>query len=160
MNVRANLKSFTLIEILIVLTLLGVLAAFSVPNFSNSYSNLLLKKSVDDLAYCLRYAQSRAVLKGTTVRFHCNAPEKNYWLEDQSDAPGGSISSPNFQRILGRFGRTYVLPGDAELNCEQEFILFFPTGDIEKTRIEVSMKEKTWTVSTKDQRNHVKVFAE
>ena len=158
---KFNPKSFTLIELLIVLVLLGVLAAVSVPNFGQTYFGVLVKKSAEDLAYSIRYGQSRAVLKGQIVRLNCNTSEQSYWLEDQMTTDNAIAGEqPQFQKIAGRFGRTYRMPGDVVLECPGEFIQFLPSGDIDKMRLTVSLKDKTWIVSTADQKNHVLVYLE
>ena len=153
-----NFKAFTLIELLLVIIILGVIAGITVPNFSQAYSGFLVKKSVDDLSYLMRYAQSRAVIQSKTVRLCCDAAEKRFWLEDQDSESTESGGERSFQKIAGRFGRTFSLPADVELTCPQEHVRFLPDGAIDKTRLKISYKENSWTITTAAQKNHVLAY--
>ena len=153
-----NLTGFTLLELMLVLVILGVIAGLVVPNFSRTYSGLLLKKSVEDLSYLMRYAQSRAVIQSKTVRLCCDAVENRYWLEDNAAEEAAAGDTMSFQKIAGRFGRIYSLPADVQLTCPADHVHFFPNGAMDKARLAISHQENSWTISTAEQKNHVLAY--
>jgi general secretion pathway protein H len=60
-NLFAGPRGFTLVELLVVITIMGTLAMLAAPRVGNSLINLQLKTSARALAASLRYAGSRAV---------------------------------------------------------------------------------------------------
>ena len=61
-------RGFTLIEIMVVVLVIAVLSALTLPSLSGSYQRAALQSAADDLAQTLRYARRVAVLRGQTLR--------------------------------------------------------------------------------------------
>ena len=157
-----SLKSFSLIELLLVVVILGVIAGLAIPNFSQTYASLQLQETAKNIAYVMRYAQSQAVIKQKNLRLEFDEPNKTYWLTQSMDeaqeknTKGGEAS---FERILGRNGRTFNIPDELTLEIPKPFVEFYPNGDIEKMRIFLSNpKRKYFTVSTQEQTGYVLIF--
>ena len=153
-----NFFGFTLVELLLVLIILSVITGLSVGNFSRTYDTLLLKKSVDDVAFLMRYAQSRAVTKGRRLALQFDPSSINYGL--LQEAEHSSPSEPVFEKFSGRFSRTFSLPEKIQLQTDSSTVYFYPDGNMDKVRIVLSFKDQSWTISTKEQKNHVVVFQE
>jgi len=66
---RVRAVGFTLIELMIVLAIVGVLSAFSLPGFNHWMSNAQLKSVSEILMSGIRSAQSEAVNTGQNVQF-------------------------------------------------------------------------------------------
>ncbi len=61
-------KGFTLIELVIVLTIVGIIAAMAVPSFTTVIANNRLAATSNDLIGLLNYARAEAVKQGVVVR--------------------------------------------------------------------------------------------
>ena len=61
---------FTLVELLVVISILGLMFLISIPSFSRFSSQLALKASAKTLASDLRHLQSQAILKHQTLSFN------------------------------------------------------------------------------------------
>ena len=146
-------EGFSLLELLLVVVILAVIAALSVPSFSGAYSQVLIKKTVDDLAFAMRYAQAQAVTKQKYYQLQFDEPNVNYWL-----TRADSEEKENFERISGKMGKTFTIADGIIARPENPTVAFLPSGDIQKTQIQLEGKSQTFVVSTMDQKNHVLVY--
>ena len=153
--------AFTLIEIILVVIVLSIIAGFAVPNFSKTYAYIQLQRSAQDLAYLMRYAQSRAVTKNTTVRLQFDEDFSAYWLaekiKDEEEA-----EEEEFKRISSRLGKTVKIPSGLKIEMEEEVdsLNFYPDGSIDKKAINVCNEKSCFVVSTEEKRGDVQVFQE
>ena len=160
-NKTQGVRGFTLIEILLVVLLLSVITGLAVPNFSQSYSNFQLQKFTEDLAYTMRYAQSRAVSRNTPVRLEFNNDFSQYWLtqfaspSNETETPG---AAPVYEKIAGRYGRIFSTIRGIHIQSLSDHIDFFPDGRIAKQRVYVCREEKCFTISTQEQRGFVDIL--
>lgn len=151
--------SFTLIEILIVVILLGVVAGLAVPNFSSAYNGFLLSEAAKDLSFVMRYAQDRSVIRSAKHKLVLDTQNTRYWLEETQGSTEGRIADDNFVRINGRFGRDFHIPEGITVESDKTEALFYPDGKIDKIRIYLSRKKKDYfTISTYEQDGNVQTF--
>lgn len=154
-------RAFTLIEIILVVIVLSIIAGFAVPSFSKTYAYIQLQRSAQDLAYLMRYAQSRAVTKNTTVRLQFAEDFSAYWLvekiKDEEEA-----EEEEFQRISSRLGRACKIPSGLKIEMEEETdaLGFYPDGSIDKKAINLCNEKTCFVVSTEEKRGDVQVFQE
>ena len=159
-SVKSNrkIRSFTLVEIILVVLILSIVAGLAVPNFSRAYEQILLKKSTEDLAYLMRYAQSRAVIKNKKMRLEFDESLSKYWLTQESAEGSSADQEQAFQRIPSSVGRSFLISDKIKLEMTGSPILFFPDGQIDQLRVYLCQEEKCRTISTQEQRGRVRVF--
>jgi general secretion pathway protein H len=78
---RIAVAGFTLIEILIVITLMGLLMALVLPAFSRVMPGIELNKSAVQLAAALRSARSTAVSRASEVSIEIDQEQGDYGVE-------------------------------------------------------------------------------
>ena len=65
---RASQPGFTLIELMMVLTILGIVMSIGVPSFNTMIKNNRLASASNDVAGALHYARAEAVRRGRPVQ--------------------------------------------------------------------------------------------
>ena len=65
---RHRSKGFSLIELLVTVSVVGILAAIAVPNFQSSIQNSKADSEVSDLQRALNYARMEAINRGVNTR--------------------------------------------------------------------------------------------
>jgi len=86
--------AFTLLELLIVVTLLGIIAAIVLPNAAPSVS-VQLASAADVVAGDLAYGRSLAVLNNDTYEFLFSVSQNQYTLEYSGSNPALATLPPN-----------------------------------------------------------------
>ncbi|MBD3635065.1 MAG: GspH/FimT family pseudopilin [Methylophaga sp.] len=84
-------KGFTLIELMITLTVLGIIAAIALPNFKSILDGRKLVGAADNLYATLQYARSESIKQNTNVEFQLNAGAWCYGIDDE----GGNCDCTN-----------------------------------------------------------------
>jgi len=87
MNCAKEKNGFTLVELILVVLIVGLTAAFAVPNFVRSYQGAKLRTSARSVVMAHRFARSVAVLQQKSVAIYFYS-EKNK-IEVVSLAPEG-----------------------------------------------------------------------
>jgi prepilin-type N-terminal cleavage/methylation domain-containing protein len=149
-------KGFTLVEIIIVVLLLSVIAGLTVPSFRKTYQSIILKNAAVDLAYLMRYAQSRALVRGKDHRLMFSPEFKSYWLTELSDEESQQQDAA-YQAISGRMAAETYFPKEVTVDSEETVIDFEEDGSMTKASIEVCLKDKCLEVSTAQERGKVVV---
>lgn len=149
------MRSFTIIEILLVVVIVAIIAALAVPNFSGTYTRIQLRKAADDLAYRMRYAQSYAVTKNTRTRLEFDPSFTQYWLTRQSDGSATDV----FEKIGGRIGESVAIARDIQVSFEDgdPSLYFYPDATMDKKRIDLCRGQECVFISTQKQRGQVYV---
>ncbi len=97
-------SGFTMIELVVIIVLLGILAAFALPRFFD-LNSFQTRATYDEVAGAVRYAQKLAVATGCDVRFSISA--NSYALQ----RPSPNCGSGSFVNLTGHpiSGRTVTV---------------------------------------------------
>ena len=89
-------RGFTLVEMAVVILLLGIIAAFSVPAYMKLNRSLQLKGAVRNVAGQLQLARQKAMATGTPQMMHLHANEYNvdYHIHNAGEGPTGGWKLP------------------------------------------------------------------
>lgn len=145
--------AFTLVEIILVVLLLSVVAGLTIPNFRKTFQKVQLQNSADHIVYAMRYAQSRAIINSTLVRFEFDQNDGCYWLVEQSKE-----EDDHFVKLFNKMGKVFRMPEGINMISSNIPILFYPDGRIEKRDIKLCSEGGCLLISTRGQRGHVNVF--
>lgn len=78
---------FTLVELMVVMTIIGIMAASVSPIFRGSLTRMREEQAVRSLDATMHYAQSRAIVDTVEYRVYLDPKRNEYWVErEQRDA--------------------------------------------------------------------------
>lgn len=124
---------FSLLELIVVLTLLTIISASVVPVFSGALMSTRKQHHIRDMLALMRYAQDRAVLDTTEYRLYLDMEAGAYWLARYA---GKEKGVPVFSEVTEREASRHTLPDglvmlkpDAHAATNTLFFLsFYPGG--------------------------------
>ena len=138
---------FTLMELMLVMTLLAVMSVMVTPIFQGSLSGARAEHSMRDLYAAMKSAQARAVTEGVEHRIYLQ-PEKNaYWSAHAAYSPEGEIG---FEPLAGRSGEVVELPRDLMMEKPKArpgreggtyYFSFYPSGGCDVASMSVSFSD-------------------
>jgi prepilin-type N-terminal cleavage/methylation domain-containing protein len=118
---------FTLVELMLVVTIIGVFIGLSTPLFRRTFKDIQLDNACLNLSKLMRYARERAIMERMRYRLSFDDEMKSYWLEAELPYEVG------FQRIKGRLGRDNVIPKGITIEGQERNINFYPDGEADQT---------------------------
>lgn len=86
-NKRDNSEGFTMIELLIVITIAGILASLAMPSFTNLIRDTRLSTTANSILSSLTYARSEAVKRNRAV----SVEKKGQWSSGWDVVAGGEV---------------------------------------------------------------------
>jgi general secretion pathway protein H len=138
---------FTLLEILLALTIAGALMAVVIPNFGPALARAQLTSATRDVASALRHARGQAVIRGREAEFELDVDRHRY-------------------KVTGR-PKAYALPGSVDLSlytAESETvdegtgrIRFYPDGSATGGRVTLAAGKETRAVDVNWLTGEVKI---
>lgn len=131
-------SSFTLIELLIVATIIAGLIFFSTPLFRKQFSNLELKDTALRISRLINFAQERAIMDRCVYKISFDFDKKTYRLFAVT-AEGEALRDVP---LKDKFGRTFSLPQNIEIEGEKNEILFHPDGRCDVIELKLTNKNK------------------
>ncbi len=79
-SIVKNNRGFSLLELIVVMTLIGIIAALVPPLMTRSLSNIKIKTTVKEISATMRFARSQAISTKTPRFFFLNIDERKYWI--------------------------------------------------------------------------------
>jgi type II secretion system protein H len=161
---RARRCGFTLIELILVMTLLAIIAAVTAPRLSSFFRGRALDHEAKRFMALTRHAQSRAVAEGIPMQLWVNTAERSYGLQPQSGYAGRDEAP-----------LTYTLESDLSLECTdpdpafrdessgiqegQSAIIFTPDGSISEASLtQVLIKQSNGSAVRIVQSSHLQGY--
>ena len=104
-KIRRNTRGFTLTELMIAVSIFGLIAVLSVPNYTRFMHGWRLNGETQQLASALRTARSSAVMKNIDVVFSFDTDTNTYsWYEDTNG--NGSLDNGEYESAEYDLGET------------------------------------------------------
>jgi general secretion pathway protein H len=131
----AKAAGFTLLEMLLVLSLIAIAVTLSAVAMSGGMEGMRLRNSAKEIAGQLRYTRAQAIASGQPQRFALDV-KAHRW-----QAPVGKHGEiPEGLRIRFTGAR------EAQARAEQGAILFFPDGASTGGRVQLEAGDAAWRV--------------
>jgi len=89
-------KAFTLIELILIVVILGILTAVTIPRL-NSVHEMKLNSAVKKVAVDIEYAQSAALSRNTDTRIVFDASSDSYYAEIYNDGSWAFLADPVYR---------------------------------------------------------------
>lgn len=152
----ATAPGFTLLELIVVLTLLAIISAAVVPLYLNSTESLREERALRDLYATLKFAQERAIFETTEYRVYLDDERGAYWLTRMT---GYHDEQKIFARVDEPYAERTVLPEGVTMRkpkarrdekVKASYIAFYPSGACDAASITLERKDgRTLAVNTK-----------
>jgi len=115
-----RLRAFTLIEIMIVVSIMGIILLMGVPSFTRMYHKEGMRKAVSDMLEACKEARGQAILKGDTAELVIHP------LDATFEVPGGGFPLTKLpDNVAIQFmGVNFIELQEADLAIAR----FFPNG--------------------------------
>jgi prepilin-type N-terminal cleavage/methylation domain-containing protein len=134
----SNKKGFTLFELIIVVIIIGVVMAISIPFMKKSYEQIRIENHTYNLQKILQFARQKAVLEQKIIRLNIDPSQKRYWLTTRNKRNG----SADFKRLKGRYGRTYFWPEEVLVRTKKNYYEFLHNGEHDIIDIVLSIDQE------------------
>lgn len=140
--------------------ILSVLAAAAAPEIGRFVVRDRAPGVAEDIAYLLRYAQSRAVVSRRALRLQAEGVPVFYWLEQQKGEPDGAVPGMEtvFEPLPGRTGRRVEVPSGVEVNPLPVSLVLAPDGSIRGGSVTICGQQQCYRLETRVQRGQVLVM--
>lgn len=130
-------RGFSLIELMIVLTVLGLLLGFSIPSFHRLSSSYQLQATAENIAGQLRLAREKAIATGVQQPVHFGGTD--YWTAPASGV-GGMWHLPRGIQYdwCGGTHDEYVFQTDGRSQSSGLIVLQNPNGGRDTVSVQLS----------------------
>jgi len=105
-----KIRSFTFIELFIVIIIIGVASAVAFPRFKNTFGRFELKNFAKDIYFLSRFLQDSAVSQGKTYFLAVNI--------ESGQLQALTLENTEFKNLSGRFAKVYQAPRGVEVSLD------------------------------------------
>lgn len=144
------IQGFTLLEMLLVLTIAVIAMVLVVPNFSSGLGSVQLRGATREIASSLRYLRGHAVSKNTEAEFNVNVETNIY-----------NITGKNKDYSVSEAITMRLVTADSEITGEDSgTIRFFPDGSSTGGRVTLESGNSKRMVDVNWLTGNVVIFTE
>ncbi len=144
-NGRAQRAAFTLIELSIVVFILAVLLAVSIPGFVRSYNASLLSETARSFATLCQQARIQAVSQQRNATLHIDLERQVFWISQPVRNEGGTEEDQTVKvvEISNRIALVDAVRQDEPRTAgKQVEVSFYPNGTCDPVYIILRGAEK------------------
>jgi len=163
-SVSPGRGGFTLIELIIVVTILMILSVGVVPVFNGSFATIQADHSVRDVAAIVRFAQERAITDGVEFRLYLYPEENAYGLErflkmEDEEKVFEPVALQQQEKVQLPRRLTLKTPrAKKESRTGSYYLAFYPSGACDDARINIANTDgKIFYIDTKGGIGRLKV---
>ncbi|MBI3582656.1 MAG: prepilin-type N-terminal cleavage/methylation domain-containing protein [Nitrospinae bacterium] len=164
-----NLRGFSLLELIVVMTIIGIIAALVPPLMTHSMTKLKMKTTVKEISASLRFARNQAISKKATHFFFLNIDSKKYWLSEKPYIPSQSLTEEEKMKrginLIKTIDDEIEIEGfksnmDSDKTIKEGVVSvkFYPQGNSSGGIIFVKAKDKILSIDTDVFTGRVKVL--
>jgi len=161
-----NERGFTLIEVVLIATIISILLVASLPRFHHTAQRLRVEQAAFGLAQLLRFSHELSVTEGTDVIWAWQGVERASRVWELADDQGlWRDRSPSRHATLAEGVSLAVGHGEPSLGCPEPLMAssacvhFFPDGTSEPTTLTVRLDDHTYRVTVDGTTSEVLLFA-
>ena len=130
---RQSNSAFTLIELLLVITIILVLVGLSTPIFKRTFSDLITKSTTYDISKLIDYGWEKAIFQRNVLKMTFDFTHGKYQLLEMENPLQPSV----FKAVKGRVGRVFIMPHGLSLTGSKAEIFFYPDGHCDAAQVNV-----------------------
>ncbi|PKN98409.1 MAG: hypothetical protein CVU43_16235 [Chloroflexi bacterium HGW-Chloroflexi-5] len=139
-KIRKN-RGFSLVELIIVIALIGIIAAIAAPNFTRYRDNTNLREAARDLSSDLQLYKQQAIAENVRYRITFDSGANNYAVQKTTTA-APNVFNPSF--ITKDIGSSNVIETSSAANFGgKSYVTFLPRGTIEEATGSLTLRHKT-----------------
>ena len=121
---KSAAKAFSLVELLIVIAILGILAAIAAPNFTRYKGNANLKAAAREISGDIQYCKQRAVAENVHYRIAISFENNNYIIQKETST--SNWTNVSSIKNIGKDDASIKIIEDPTF--ESDKIIFQPRG--------------------------------
>lgn len=121
---------FTFVELFLVVIVIGIATALSIPRLKKNLENIALESFVKDVYYLSRYVQSTSVAQGKIYCLNLDPGIAAFWVSVKDD--------DRYVRVGGRFGRIMRAPKGVDVSLvplDAYAVYFYPDSSTDKVDV-------------------------
>jgi len=140
---RHPILSFTLLELVIVVVIIGSLIAISIPRFKNTFDNLRFENFYRNLVSRMNFLKERSIVTQLPYKMDFDSINMLFSIKVQQK------DEDEFKKVSGILFRNISVPEGVEIKTVSPSLFFYPDGTIEAEEIGICSKDNCVTLTTK-----------
>ena len=125
-------KGFTLVELIAVVSVLGVLLLIAVPNIYSINQNWILETTAREMVEDIRWAQHLAIVEGESYNFEIHLSQKYYRIRPESNK-GPSLKTVELNSNIVNLSSSLPRAGYSGEFYDYRVLTYSPSGNPRQT---------------------------